>query len=135
MTRPRGLREWRLALGLNQADVAWKIGFSPTMVSQIEHGKNRSPAKFEAMREALLNVAREKRNDARWHRREERLMRAIAEAWDGVPAEARQKVVHALWDLAWHKLDAHEPYDADGIGLAMPPDVYQALLDEYFEEE
>ena len=133
MTRPRELRQWRDSLGLTQAELAERIGCSTATVSMIERGTNRDPERIEAMRQALLDVAKGRRNDARWRRREEQRMRAVAEAWTDVPELVRQRLVHALCDLAWFKLDGMEPEIADGIGLAMPIGAYDSLLDEYFE--
>lgn len=130
--RPRGLREWRHALGLSQADVAAMTRTHQTSISLVETGKCRDPERVAATRQALLDVARQRLSKARCRRQENRIMRAVAQAWEGLPPDAGQKLVYALYDLAWFKLDHFDTETADVIGSVMPGDSYPVLLDEYF---
>lgn len=132
--RPRGLREWRHALGLSQADLAAMMRTHQTSISLVETGKCRDPERVEETRQALLDVARERLSKARCRRQEHRIMQAVETAWAGLPDTDRQKLVYALYDLAWFKLDHFDTETADAIGSVMPSDSYRALLDEYFDD-
>ena len=135
MTRrkKRTLRDWRESLGLTLDEVASHCEYSISAISQVERGLplGNIAARHKAVRQALLWIAKSRRSKARRKRYLEREQRQIANAWERLD-ESKGDLVEALRNRAWRLLDDGKPEEADAIGFALPGDVYQEMLDEYF---
>ena len=132
--RHRSLREWRMSLGLRQDEVASWLGLSAAWVSRTERNAARYPQQAARLREGLLAMARDRLERTRNSRRLAVDAGRVRRAWAALPEPARGRFTEAMCDLAWEYLDRGRSEEADVIGLLMPGETYQELLNAFFGE-
>ena len=129
----RSVRDWRGILSLSQTDLGEMLGRGQGWVSYGE--RHPQSAQGKELHKMVCDMVQR-----RFCIREElhvlkSSQRAVRNAVDRMPADARVTFDSAVHSLVWLHLDNMQIEAADAVGALLSEDRYDALLDRYFWDE